>query len=291
MREGRKLNSDIRILVSFKGHRKRRHLEQLLNSIGATRYLVDLWLTAAQQRPDGNLKGWSVKDIAEAAGYSGEPQRFVDNLVESGFLDHASDSYRLHDWAQHQPWCCNAEERREHARKAAAGRWPGARQGPEQGRPGVGGGVAGGRPGVGAEKNFSSGSLADRTAEPSSECESHAPSIIEHEPNSDTNNAPILSLPLLTLPAPPLPPAASAAYDNFLKAHGGHLNQILAEEIGRLIDTFGDQNVADAIREAVKSNQPRPSINYLESILTRWEKEGKSGKAEPAFHRELYPEL
>jgi len=116
------VNSDIRLSVSFKGHRKRLKLEVALGA-GATGHLIDLWITAAQDRPDGLLTGWDASDIALAGGWKDEPGRFVDALMACKLLDLEGDTYRLHDWAEHQPWVCGAEERTIRARYAAEAAW------------------------------------------------------------------------------------------------------------------------------------------------------------------------
>ena len=51
------MNTDIRIKVSFRDHRKRKRLRSLLRP-GATDYLLDLWLATAMNHPDGVLAGW-----------------------------------------------------------------------------------------------------------------------------------------------------------------------------------------------------------------------------------------
>lgn len=120
---GESMNTDIRLLLSFKGHRKRRRLRTLLGP-GATDYLIDFWLTVAQDRPSGALTGWDETDIALAAGWEGEPQLFVDAMMQAGFLEHGEDGvYRPHDWAEHQPWVIGAPERSRKAKHAADSRW------------------------------------------------------------------------------------------------------------------------------------------------------------------------
>jgi hypothetical protein len=116
------VNTDIRLYVSFKGHRKRKKLRLVLGD-RATDYLIDLWLTVAQDRPDGVLTGWNEVDVAFAAGWEAEPQRFVDALIVCQLLDQDGDTYRLHDWEEHQPWACNAAERSDNARRSANARW------------------------------------------------------------------------------------------------------------------------------------------------------------------------
>jgi len=116
------VNSDIRLCVTFKGHRKRRKLTVLLGD-GATDYLIDLWLSAAQDRPDGILTGWAEVDISLAAGWSGDPHKFISALTSTGLLDDQDGIYSLHDWSEHQPWACKAQQRTEAARRSANARW------------------------------------------------------------------------------------------------------------------------------------------------------------------------
>ncbi|MCK8604397.1 hypothetical protein [Desulfoferrobacter suflitae] len=98
------MNPDIRISISFKGHRKRRKLKALLGP-DATDYLLDLWIGAAVSRPEGVLRGYSLLDIALEAGWEGDPEEFVGKLVQVGFLDVLEDgTYALHDWEEHQPF-------------------------------------------------------------------------------------------------------------------------------------------------------------------------------------------
>jgi len=112
------VNTDIRLSLTFKGHRKRRKLRVLLGD-NATDYLLDLWLSAAQDRPDGTLTGWGPVDVALAAGWEGDAEKFTQSMVAAGLLEMLDGEYHLHDWEQHQPWACNAKERSEAGRRAA----------------------------------------------------------------------------------------------------------------------------------------------------------------------------
>lgn len=118
------MNTDIRLLVSFKNHRKRKRLKMALGP-GSTDYIIDLWLTAAEDRPDGVLHGWDEVDISLAAGWEEEPKRLLDALIECKFidLDEGKNCYVLHDWQDHQAWASGAKARSEAAKKAAAARW------------------------------------------------------------------------------------------------------------------------------------------------------------------------
>lgn len=116
------MNSDIRLAVSFRGHRKRKRLRLLLGP-GSTDYLIDLWIATAMTHPSGVLQGMDEIDIALEAGWESEPQTFVAALVECGFLEKSDGAYTLHDWSDHQGYAIHAERRKAHARNAAAARW------------------------------------------------------------------------------------------------------------------------------------------------------------------------
>lgn len=118
------MNSDIRLAVSFRGHRKRKRLRLLLGP-GSTDYLIDLWIATAMNHPNGVLQGMDETDIALEAGWEGEDaQKLVSALVECGFLEKdESGVYRLHDWEEHQAYVIHAERRKAQARNAAAARW------------------------------------------------------------------------------------------------------------------------------------------------------------------------
>ncbi|GAB6096418.1 hypothetical protein JCM14469_26710 [Desulfatiferula olefinivorans] len=117
------MNSDIRLSIGFKNHRKRKKLRRLVGD-RADSYLIDLWLTVALDRPDGVLTGWNADDVADSCGWEGEPKMLLDALTESGWIDVAEDGLMVvHDWSEHQSWACKAGLRSELARKAAEKRW------------------------------------------------------------------------------------------------------------------------------------------------------------------------
>jgi hypothetical protein len=65
----------------------------------------------------------SDEDIEIAATWSGESETFVRTLAEVGFLDGAQGAYRIHDWAEHNPWAATRPARVAKARAAAGTRW------------------------------------------------------------------------------------------------------------------------------------------------------------------------
>lgn len=118
------MTTDIRLLVSFKDHRKRKRLAYKIGPEGVLA-LIDLWLTIAETRPEtGDLSGMSVEDIELDAGWCGEPGAFVAAAVESGWIDrHEDGTLALHGWAENQPYLATTARRQEHARTAALARW------------------------------------------------------------------------------------------------------------------------------------------------------------------------
>ncbi len=117
------MNTDIRVSVSFKGHRKRKKLRLLVGD-GSTDYLLDLWISTAMNHPDGILVGMDDIDIALEAGWEKYPKIFVEGLLSAGFLEKGEDGvYFLHDWEDHQGFVVHAKERSEKARNASRKRW------------------------------------------------------------------------------------------------------------------------------------------------------------------------
>lgn len=110
------MNTDIRIKTSFRGHRKRKKLRVLLGP-GSTDYLLDLWLSAAEDRPDGILTGLDELDIALMAGWEEDPETFVTALTRCGFLEKNDHGvFVLHDWVEHNPYASSADDRSDSAR-------------------------------------------------------------------------------------------------------------------------------------------------------------------------------
>lgn len=112
---------DIRIPADFPFHRKTRRLVKRLGE-QAIRCLITLWIYAANRRPDGNLTGMTAEDISDESHWEGDPQDWLDALVEIGWLDRNGEQIALHEWALHQPWVSSAPARSEKAKRAAAAR-------------------------------------------------------------------------------------------------------------------------------------------------------------------------
>jgi len=114
--------NDYRVKTSWVRSRKRRKLQRRLGPAGPLA-LMDLWGYCADFRPDGDLVGMSIDDIEAEAYWEGEQGAFVGALEHAGLLDGKPGEYRLHDWAEHQPWLAGATDRSEQAKRAAEARW------------------------------------------------------------------------------------------------------------------------------------------------------------------------
>lgn len=65
----------------------------------AVGYLHYLWWWALDFAQDGDLSKYGAGDIADAVLWQGDPEEFVDALVESEFLDKTEDGdLHIHDW-------------------------------------------------------------------------------------------------------------------------------------------------------------------------------------------------
>jgi|GEM_PF-5328376 len=114
---------DIRIKINFKNHRKRRKLKKLLGPHYLD-YLLDIWLTVAEEKPNGELVGWNLEDLVDAASattkFRGNYLNLEEALIESGFLEkNGSNFYKIHDWESHQKWVIKSPDREAKARHAA----------------------------------------------------------------------------------------------------------------------------------------------------------------------------
>jgi hypothetical protein len=117
------MNTDIRIAVSFRGHRKRKKLSLLLGEESAG-YLVDLWIGVAISRPEGVLTDFDAVDVALEANYNGDPEKLLTALIETGWIKRDDNGVLfVNDWNDHNAYASGAKKRSEAARKAARIRW------------------------------------------------------------------------------------------------------------------------------------------------------------------------
>lgn len=122
------MNTDIRLLLSFRNHPKTKKLRLKLGDAGPLGFIY-LLMFVAESKPDGILDGMDEDDIALAADYRGDPDEFVETLVAVRLLDRVEGGFGIHDWQDNNPWAAGAEARSEKARKAAEARHGRGRQG------------------------------------------------------------------------------------------------------------------------------------------------------------------
>ena len=82
-----------------------------------------LWYWALDLADDGDLARFDDEDIADGAGWDGDPETFVNALVgcgSGGGVGFLTEDRQLHDWEEYGG---KYSKRRESARKAAAVRW------------------------------------------------------------------------------------------------------------------------------------------------------------------------
>ncbi|MAG37495.1 MAG: hypothetical protein CL878_14765 [Dehalococcoidia bacterium] len=93
--------------LDLRSHPKGRKLARLLgiSHAAAVGHLHFLWYWAVQFADSGDLSGFDELDIVEAAGWEGEPETFIEALLEcggpgqAGFLERqAAGQLVIHDW-------------------------------------------------------------------------------------------------------------------------------------------------------------------------------------------------
>lgn len=61
-------------------------------------HLCVFWLWCIDGAIDGSLGDMDAQDIADAAGWCGDPELFLSAMISAGFIDKAADGLRIHDW-------------------------------------------------------------------------------------------------------------------------------------------------------------------------------------------------
>lgn len=107
----------IQVYANLPGHRKTCKLRDSLNlksNYEAVGLLVCLWSWAAVNAVDGNLSDYSARDIADATGYKKAPAKFLEALVQAGFIDQEEDgTLMIHDWMEHAALLMDSNEQQK----------------------------------------------------------------------------------------------------------------------------------------------------------------------------------
>lgn len=113
--------SDFRVAVGFQNHPKVKQLRRRLGDAAAFS-LVCLWGFAAEQGGDGTLPN-DPDFIATASDWTGDPERFVNALIDYKLLDRRGESLQVHDWTSRNPFAASFEKRSAQSREANKIRW------------------------------------------------------------------------------------------------------------------------------------------------------------------------
>jgi hypothetical protein len=114
---------DIRLDTGFLGNLKTRKLLKDLGDHGVV-CTIRLWSYAGERHKKGVLVGFTLDDLEEIAGWTGERGAYASYAVRMRWVDAADDgTLSIHDWNEHQPWVFHSEKRIEAAKIGAAKRW------------------------------------------------------------------------------------------------------------------------------------------------------------------------
>ena len=125
---------DIRLKLDVLEHPKIRELHDIFEEIeprlGAVAFCswLRLIIHAARNCQDGHLK-MSTRRLKSTARWTGSGDQFTGALVEVGLLEKTNEGFLLHDWQDHQEYVANTSLRVAKAKKAAAARWSGNKEG------------------------------------------------------------------------------------------------------------------------------------------------------------------
>lgn len=121
---------DFRIYVGWSTSPKRWRMYDAFGP-DAVIAITDLWEWVTMNRPDGDLRGLTARDIARAARLTAavDPEAWVALLARTfddggcELLDGEPPYLKVHNWKKRQPFVFTAEDRSERARDAATKRW------------------------------------------------------------------------------------------------------------------------------------------------------------------------
>ncbi len=107
----------VRVNSNFFTHRKTAKLRRALGD-DAFWLPPRWWAYAADNQPDGIFKDYTAPELADALGYTKDPFKMLEALLQAGFAD--ADPLRIHDWQDYNGYHLSYSER---AKKAATVRW------------------------------------------------------------------------------------------------------------------------------------------------------------------------
>lgn len=106
----------IQVYTNLPSHRKTCRLRDALalkSNYEAVGLLICFWSWAAVNAVGGNLSGYSARDISDASGYKKSPDKFLNALIESGFVDKTENGFSIHDWEEHAALLMDSNEQQK----------------------------------------------------------------------------------------------------------------------------------------------------------------------------------
>lgn len=106
----------IQVYTNLMTHRKTCKLRDLLGlktNYEAVGLVTCFWSWAAVNAVDGDITGYSSRDIADAVGYKKSPGKILGALVEAGFVDCVEDKTTIHDWEEHAALLMDSNEQQK----------------------------------------------------------------------------------------------------------------------------------------------------------------------------------
>ena len=260
---------DIRVEVTWRDHHKRKKLHRRLGADGVLA-LLDLWLWAGKNRPDGVLTALTAEDVEINAQWTGEPGALVTALLEVRLLDQNGGVMVLHDWPDHQGWATGAARRSESARVAALAKWA-ARDA-----------TAAGSNATAAENGCDRMPTAAGNDAPSPSPSPSPSPDPQRDPESERERPPARTIPPAPAPAPARSPGA-ILHDAWNEPPPG---------CARWVQTSGNRFLFDQLAEVMApalAHRPDvgPAAFYREAIAAfvevakLWEKSGKGPTLSP----------
>lgn len=99
--------SDIRLEVGLRDNLKRKKLQRKLGA-EAVLALIDFWMYCGVNNPSGDITGMTAEDIACAANYVGDAEKFMEILITEKWIDiDKNGRMQIHEWDIHQPFVYN----------------------------------------------------------------------------------------------------------------------------------------------------------------------------------------
>lgn len=228
-------------------------------------HLHELWWWALDNvGVDGCLGDMDAFEIATAAEWDGDPEAFVEALIEAGFIDRDPDTNALylHDWYDYAGKLIEAREaERERSRRRRAAAKTRTSQKATAGQPVVDRRSSGGQP-------LAPNRTVPNHTQPERERERESKREDAREDGAPTDS--------LTPPSDDLKRVVEHYHQVI-----GLLSPVAFQKLQFWLDEQGmEADVVCAAIDTTREQAERPGIAYLESVLRNWYNEGVRAMAD-----------